>query len=237
MLHPNGPERREVYLRRRVAVAGGAVAVVLAGVWLISGLGGGQPEQQPVPAGANESMTSEAPPSATEASPTPSATGVPPTPGASATPPASSPGRSSVSAKPAAPALNTALCSDNSLDIAAQVAAPSYAVGAQPVFRILLTNTGQSACSADLGDHLQRVLVYSANGGQRVWSSDDCSPSDAAQVRTLQPGEQAVYSVQWSAATSAAGCAGARQPVSAGNYQVIVALGARQSSPVPFTIA
>lgn len=230
MLNPVGPEPRVVYQRRRVAVVAAAVLALFAVVWLVSASGGSGPDPQAVQAAATGSMTASAPaPSSSAATQTPS---TPPTSASPGTTAAVSP-----SAMPVAAAPSTVVCSDSVIDIAAQVAAPSYTVGAQPVFRLLITNTGQSACAAEVSANLQRVLVYSADGSRRIWSNNDCSPSDATAMRTLQPGEQAVYSVQWSGTTSAAACTGARQPVGAGQYIVLVALGARQSTPVPFTIA
>ena len=128
-------------------------------------------------------------------------------------------------------------CSGDAITVQAQVAAPSYPLGAQPVFRLLITNTGKVACTADLSARLQQLIVYSADGRTRVWSSNDCFPGTAPDTRSLAPAEQAVYSVQWAGTTSSEGCTTPRVPAAAGRYIVMGVLGGQQSQPAPFTIA
>lgn len=103
--------------------------------------------------------------------------------------------------------------------------------------RLLITNKGPITCLADLGASLQQVLVYSKDGTQRIWSSNDCFPGTGTDQRTLNPDEQAVYSIQWSGTTSTEGCATPRVPVPAGQYVAMAVLGGLQSAPVPFSIA
>ncbi|MDQ2721814.1 MAG: hypothetical protein M3Y19_00645, partial [Actinomycetota bacterium] len=127
-------------------------------------------------------------------------------------------------------------CSDDALALEAQVADTSYAVGAQPVFRLLVTNAGKTACTTDLSARLQQFVVYSADGQTRIWSSNDCFPGTAPDTRTLAPAAQAVYSIQWAGTSSAVGCTAPRVPAGAGQYVVMTVLGAHQSQPVPFAI-
>ena len=75
------------------------------------------------------------------------------------------------------------------------------------------------------------------DGQQRLWSNSDCFPSTTADVRTLTPGQQAAFTVTWSAATSKPNCEGERIPVTAGAYTVVAQLGALRSTPEPFNIA
>ena len=242
VLTPTGPEPRDVYLRRRVAVVGAAVVVLLAVVWLATATAGDDPDL-PAQAAATGSMTTSAPaPSSSAAAPTTTAAASSSSSAPAASSASSAPGTSSTapsSPAPSSPASSVArgvACSDGSIDVAAQVGAPSYPVGAQPVFRLLITNTGKTPCSADLSARLQQVVVYSADGAKRVWSSNDCHPGTAADVRTLGAGEQAVYSIQWSGTSSTEGCATPRVPAAAGQYLVLTTLGALQSQPAPFTL-
>ena len=230
-----------MYLRRRATVAGAAVVALVAVVWLASSLAGGGADPQPVQAASAGSMTAGAP----------SASVAP----ASSESPVSGPSGSEAaqSAAPAAPSntapSNTApsnttpanaprnvACSDQAIGVSAQVADPTYPVGGQPVFRLLIKNTGKTLCATDLGAGLQQVIVYSEDGKQRVWSSNDCFPGATPDLRTLKPDEEAVYSVQWSGNTSTEGCKTPRVPAGAGRYIAMTVLGSLQSRPVPFTI-
>ncbi|MGZ4589005.1 MAG: hypothetical protein ACXVX9_14525 [Mycobacteriaceae bacterium] len=246
MFEPRGPEPRAVYLRRRATVAGAAVVALVAVVWLASSLAGGGADPQPVQAASAGSMTAGAPsasvapassvspvsgPSGSEAAQSaapaaPSSTGPSTTAPSTTAPPNTTPGN----------APRNVACSDQAIGVSAQVADPTYPVGGQPVFRLLIKNTGKTLCANDLGANLQQVIVYSEDGKQRVWSSNDCFPGATPDLRTLKPDEEAVYSVQWSGNTSTEGCKTPRVPAGAGRYMAMTVLGSLQSRPVPFTI-
>lgn len=234
VLQPVGPLPPEVYWRRRaVAVVGLVVALVLL-LWIGSAVAGGSPS--PVVAAA---------PATTTAAPTTSA--------ASSTPPAPAPGTSTSTTVPAPASASTTpaptsaapastppaapvACPDTSVALTAQVAEPSYPVGQEPVFRLLVSNPSTTPCTRALDAGLQQVLVYSADGSTRLWSSNDCFPGTGTETKTLNPGEQTAYSIRWSGTTSAPGCTAPRTPVPAGSYTVVVALGGITSAPVPFTL-
>ncbi len=116
------------------------------------------------------------------------------------------------------------------------MAQPSYAVGEQPVFRIVITNTGAVGCTRNLDAALQQVLVYSNGGATRLWSSNDCFPGKSSDVPTLAPGEQKVYSVKWAGTNSEPTCRAQRAPAPAGKYTAVAALGPLLSPPVPFAL-
>lgn len=238
MLQPVGPLPPEVYRRRRVAAVAGVVVVLVLLFWVGSAIAGGSPSPSGS-AAAPTTTTATAPPSsaATSTPPAPATTtgasSTVPTPAApTSSAPAPAPAASSAPA-PAAPGP----CPDASIALTAQVAAPQYKVGEEPVFRILVATTGPSPCTRQLDAGLQQVLVYSADGAQRLWSSNDCFPGTGTETKTLNPGEQTSYSVRWSGTTSSPGCATPRTPVAAGSYVVVVGLGGLTSAPVPFTIA
>jgi hypothetical protein len=113
---------------------------------------------------------------------------------------------------------------------------PNYKVGTEPEFTIVITNIGTSPCERDLGAGLQQVLVYSLDGNERLWSNTDCFPESTADMRSLSPGDQAAYSVKWSATTSEPGCQAPREPVGPGAYTVVGQLGGLRSVPEPFNI-
>ena len=230
VLHPVGPEPRAVYLRRRVAVVGAVVLTLVAVVWIATAIGGGSPGPQPVQAAATGATTTTA--GAPSRSPAAGPTDAP-TPSAAQT---GSPSQTPTAIAPPTTGPQLAACSDDAITVAAQSAHPSYAVGAQPVFRLLITNTGKVACTADLSGALQQFIVYSANGRDRVWSSNDCFPGTAPDTRTLAPADPAVYSIQWAGTSSTQGCKSPRVPTAAGQYIVMGVLGGQQSQPAPFAI-
>jgi len=230
VLHPVGPEPRAVYLRRRVAVVGAVVLTLVAVVWIVTAIGGGSPGPQPVQAAATGAITTTA--GAPSRSPAAGPTDAP-TPSAA---PSGAPAQTPTAIAPPTTGPQLAACSDDAITVAAQSAHPSYAVGAQPVFRLLITNTGKVACTADLSGALQQFIVYSANGRDRVWSSNDCFPGTAPDTRTLAPAAPAVYSIQWAGTSSTQGCKSPRVPTAAGQYIVMGVLGGQQSQPAPFAI-
>lgn len=128
-------------------------------------------------------------------------------------------------------------CADQSLAIKVSVQQPTYRVGEEPVFGIVITNISGEPCSRDMGSGLQQVSVHSLDGGRRLWASTDCYPDGDPDMRTLDRGEQAAFTVTWTGATSQPECAGERVPVPTGAYNVVAQLGSVRSAPEPFNIA
>lgn len=201
----------------------GALVVALAVViWLAVTVsrGGDAPDAA---AAASTSETTEPAPSST--SPSTTATSTRATGTASGT-------RSSE----AAPAAS-GQCADQSLAIKVSVGQPTYQIGEEPVFGIVITNISGAPCTRDMGSGLQRVSVHSLDGGRQLWASTDCFPDGDPDVRTLDRGEQAAFTVTWTGATSQPECAGERVQVPAGAYNVVAQMGSVRSAPEPFNIA
>ncbi|MGV9413181.1 hypothetical protein ACWDOP_25045 [Nocardia sp. NPDC003693] len=222
MLEPNGPLPPEIYWRRRLIAIGAVVVALALVIWVAFALvrGGGDDKK----AGGETTSAAQASPSKSAASPT------------SGAPETSKPaGSASPSAAPAgAPAGQ---CPDQSLAVKVNVGQPTYKAGEQPVFGIVITNISSGACERDMGSGLQLVSVQSLDGQRRLWSSTDCYPDGTPDMRTLSPGQQAAFTVTWSAQSSQPGCAGERIPVPAGPYTVVAQLGSVRSAPEPFNIA
>ncbi len=128
-------------------------------------------------------------------------------------------------------------CADQSLAIKVSVGQPTYQMGEEPVFGIVITNISGAPCTRDMGSGLQRVSVHSLDGGRQLWASTDCFPDGDPDVRTLDRGEQAAFTVTWTGATSQPECAGERVQVPAGAYNVVAQMGSVRSAPEPFNIA
>ncbi|MDF3307557.1 hypothetical protein P3H15_21245 [Rhodococcus sp. T2V] len=255
MLEPNGPLPPEIYWRRRALAIGGALVVLLLVVWLINSLrGGGDSETDP--AAASSSLTTPVSISPTASGSSTSsggsggsgggggggaaAAGGEASSGTSGSSGASRSGTSS-SAAPSGQPVAAGQCPDQSLAIKVAADKPTYLPGEEPSFTTVVTNIGTTPCERDLGSSLQQVLVYTIDGAVRLWSNIDCFPQSAADVRTLAAGEQAQFTVKWSAKTSAPDCLTQpepqRDPVGPGAYTVVGQLGQLRSAPEPFNLS
>jgi hypothetical protein len=212
LLHPRGPLPPGVYWRRRVVTL---VAVVLV-LFLLSRSCGSDGS----PAGLAPSATPSAPVTTTQA----------PKPTKAAQPPASATASPTASVAPGAP------CRTADLVVNARASAQTYAAGQRPVLTIGVANKGSVPCTFDVGQANREIRVV--RGGTRVWSSDDCSPGGAPEVRTLEPGAAPVTtSVTWARKGSSPGCPAGAQEVPAGYYRVIGRFGQVQSEPDTFQLS
>ena len=244
MLEPTGPLPPEIYWRRRVFAIGILVVVLALVIWLVvSVLRGGDSPGGTTAAAASSSATS--PPAPPPAEPTTAGkssaagsssasaptSGAQPTSGTSGAQPTS--GAAPSSGVPAA----AGKCADHSLAVKVTVEQPTYQLGEEPVFGIVITNISAESCERDMGPGLQKVAVHTIDGEKQLWGSTDCFAGTEPDMRTLEGGEQAAFTVTWSGATSQPECAGERVPVPAGAYTVVAELGSIQSSAEPFNIA
>ncbi len=241
MFEPIGPLPPEIYWRRRAVAIGVIVILVVALIWLVSSLRGGGETPEADNAVSTSDLTLPAPSSSSSASTSKSAA---PQSGTSTTPTGVSgganvgqPADTSKPTAPPAPGGAPGQCPDQSLAVKATVENPTYKVGQKPVFGIVITNISTTSCQRDLGAGLQQVLVFTLDGVNRIWSNTDCYPNSNADMRTLGPGQQAAFSVEWSGTNSTPGCQGERTPVQPGAYMVVAQLGSLRSAPEPFNIA
>ncbi|WP_281690278.1 hypothetical protein [Pseudonocardia thermophila] len=127
-------------------------------------------------------------------------------------------------------------CTNDMLDVSAEVDRPSYRVGERPVFRLVIVNATDQPCVRDLDPIRQEIVVWSGDGATRLWSSNDCFPASGVDLRTLVPAQPVVSAVTWAGRTSAPGCAGPRTEVGPGAYRVMTRLDDDISAPVPFLL-
>ncbi|MEU7139101.1 hypothetical protein ABZ942_06600 [Nocardia sp. NPDC046473] len=226
MLEPNGPLPPEIYWRRRALAIGALVVALALVIWLVLTVsrGGDSPgDTKPVVAGSSSTTPSKPADATTTKAAGPSESGAAAT--SSVSPSASN-----------EPAAGPGQCPDQSLAIKISVDQPTYRVGEQPNFRIVITNISSAQCQRDMNLAQIQASVLSLDGQRRFWTSSDCSPVDESNQRNLKPGEQALFTVRWSGTTSQQGCVGERVPVPAGAYQVIAQFGSLHSSPEPFNL-
>lgn len=251
VLEPNGPLPPEIYWRRRVLAVGVGAVVLALVVWLVLSLTGGSddPEAENTAAAVDITSTTTTP-STTPVDSSAAGTGGGAGGGTGAGGGSGSGGGSGAGGgtEGASPSETTGSgtavvpvaagqCPDQSLAVRVTADQPNYRVGDEPAFTIVITNIGTDRCERDLGAGLQQVMVYSLDGETRLWSNADCFPESTADLRALEPGDQAAFSVKWSGTTSAPGCQAPREPVGPGAFSVVGQLGGLRSTPEPFNIA
>jgi hypothetical protein len=136
--------------------------------------------------------------------------------------------------KTKSPSAKKQRCADQDIEVSVVTDAASYPADAFPNFTLAVENVSGSACSRDVGSQALELRVSS--GGSRVWSSDDCNPSEQSRVKDLKPGDRFVQTVQWDRVESAPGCPTPQQQAPAGDYQVLARDLEKLSDPVPFVL-
>jgi len=237
-----GPLPPAVYWRRRALVGVPLLAILIAFSTCLASGSDGKPPAKEDSRRVAQAQTSEPNPSASSSAdedctaerPCGPESGGAQSPTASTAqapdPTASAPASPQVSWSPAPTAV---ACADRDLILVALADKPAYPVGAEPRFKLAVTNGSSKPCLRDVGSSQQELKVSA--GATRLWSSDDCSPNRGTDPRVLQPGEKRTYWLTWSGRTSQAGCPKTRTEVGPGSYQLTARLGTLLSRPVAFS--
>jgi len=183
-----------------------------------------EPEPQPATEGATSSPASPDPAEATSGAAGTSERLVP-----DDTPRASSPVPSPAPVPPTGPVP----CTNDMLAVTSEVDRPEHSVGERPLLRLVVTNISEQPCVRDLDPARQEIVVWSADGSERLWSSNDCSRAKGVDLRTLVPGQPVTSSVRWAGRTSEPGCPLDRETVPAGTYRVLSRVDDVISPPAP----
>lgn len=204
MIWPTGPEPPGVYWRRRIIVIVVLLLILILLWWLIFGRssGGGDAGPEPTPTPA---------PTSESASPTPD------------------PGPTSQSPSPSPTDTKPVECLEESILVEASAEEAIYPVGSTPTLTLMVTNIGMVACKRDIGPGANELQITS--GDWRVWSSDDCNPSDEKDIITLDRGEAFETQLAWDGYLSEAGCPPDMPMAEAGEYTVIGRNGEITSAP------
>jgi hypothetical protein len=129
--------------------------------------------------------------------------------------PASSPHHSATGA---AAAGASRACAPRAVRLRLSTPQNFYQPGATPRFTVTAISERPRPCRFNMGAKFVAVVI--GNGGRRIWSSADCVSGDGSNMVVLTRGVPAALHLVWDRKTSSLGCAGVRQAVPAGEYQV-----------------
>jgi len=132
-------------------------------------------------------------------------------------------------AEPSAPT-----CTNDMIDVAAEIDRSEHRVGQQPVLRLVVTNVTAQPCLRDLDPARQEIVVWGQDLTTRLWSSNDCGNPSTPDPRTLQPNQPLGFRVPWTGRTTTPGCGQERTIVPPGSYQVTTRVDDAISEPRPF---
>ncbi|WP_235959459.1 hypothetical protein [Actinomadura macrotermitis] len=90
-----------------------------------------------------------------------------------------------------------------------------YRDGEQPQFRMTLVNTGERACTFDVGRDSVDLRVSS--GTDRVWSARQCA-RDGSSIQLLRRGIPYTETITWDRRRGNDGCRGHREEAQPGTY-------------------
>jgi hypothetical protein len=229
VLHPVGPLPAAVYWRRRAALLGLVLAVLVGGGWLTVAVATGGAGDTPV-AAAGSTGRSAAAPSLEQVVPSLAAVQVPtaapsPSPAVETTPPPSE----------APLPADGGPCTDDMISVEVRPSAPSVTVGSKPVLDLVVTNTSPVSCVRALDKGLQEVVLLDASGG-RVWGSNDCFPEASTDQRTLAAGQAVDFPIIWGGLTSEPTCTAPRVPPAPGAYVLRGRLDTKLSGDAALTL-
>ena len=241
VLHPVGPEPRERYWVRRLAVLVAAVVAIGIVIALVGNAmsAGSAVQAEPVPptipppaVTAPPSPTASAVPSgSTTASPAPAASSVAPTTASTTSP---SPTSSSTASEKKSTASTKSTAKDKKDKSTKQ---PVYAacdgsdlrptltgdrtvkVGKKTSFSLSLINGGKKTCTASVKPSSATLTIVS--GGDRIWSTKDCPAALPTTKRTLLPEHALTWKVTWSGERSGDDCSTSKVKPKKGYYWAI----------------
>lgn len=211
-MHPNGPEPSSVYWIRRAAILVVLLTVLLGVWWLFGAVLGGDSS---TPTAATATTDADAPATTTGELGT------------------DLPADAAITA-PVTP-TDPQACPNSVISVEATTDSSTYSVGETPRLTLSITNTGDVACTRDVGPKANELEITS--GGYHVWSSDDCNASDKSKISLLEPGQTVASAITWNGRLSQKGCPeGKGAKAKAGRYDVQGRNGKVKSDPTPFAL-
>lgn len=239
MSTPSGQRpTQSVYIRRRIVV--GVLIVVVVGL-VFFGIGtaakalfGGKPEPKQATAPVSSSAPDTPKPApASGGSSSPSDTEASSSASGSASESAS-PSESGSPSEGEATVGTDGKCPEGMLKLTASTDKPSYDANQKPVLVLTVENTGDVACTAEVGTASQEFVVTS--GSDRIFSTKDCQKDPATATMELKPGTKESARFTWERSRSAPDCAPVSSKPRPGTYMLQVSLGDVDSKKAAFDL-
>ncbi|WP_344043415.1 hypothetical protein [Nocardioides panacihumi] len=205
-----GPLQAGVYWRRRLAVLG-VVLLLVIGISRMFGGGGEDPNAKATNVSARTTPTPSVTPSPTATTSSPSVAATPTTTPAPAPTP-------TVSAAPTLPAP-TGRCSDDDVVVAPSVT--DAQATRTVILRLTLRTMVTTACTWRTSSHSIQMKITS--GSDRIWSTIDCPRAIPTQDVVVRRDSDAVVNVAWNSRRSDETCSSHTQWAVPGYYHVAVA--------------
>jgi len=213
LLNPVGDKPVRVYWRRRIEIL---VVLVVLVLFVGKACGGGsQPvaDNTPIPAVTTTSSATPTPSASTAVSASPTS--------------APSPSVAQIPAKGG--------CEDSQVRVYVTAEGLENPVGGPVLMRFVVATNSDTTCLRDVGGTQNEVRITSASGN-RIWSSDDCNPGGAANVRPISQSSPYAVTVEWNGKVSKPGCTGPKPEASKGSYAVVARNGDVKSQPEPLIL-
>jgi hypothetical protein len=107
-------------------------------------------------------------------------------------------------AQPVTPAVAEGECSDADTSIRVEIDRETTAVGEGIHINMVVKNVSTKTCKRDVGSGANEVTVIS--GPALIWSTDHCNPNTDKDLVELAPGQEWSVKVVWIGKQTATGC-------------------------------
>jgi len=122
--------------------------------------------------------------------------------------------------------------------VALSVSSPQYFYqqGKTPSFTVHVASQASRPCRFNMSAKFVSVVIASASGDRRIWSSADCASGAASNMVVIASGRPAALRFSWDRQTSSPGCSGSGQLVRPGEYQVSAVAGRLHTKGTNFVL-
>jgi hypothetical protein len=122
--------------------------------------------------------------------------------------------------------------------VALSVSSPQYFYqqGKTPSFTVHVASQASRPCRFNMSAKFVSVVIASASGDRRIWSSADCASGAASNMVAIASGRPAALRFTWDRRTSSPGCSGSGQLVRPGEYQVSAVAGRLHTKGTNFVL-
>ncbi|MBO1753442.1 hypothetical protein J4G33_16670 [Actinotalea sp. BY-33] len=126
-------------------------------------------------------------------------------------------------------------CDPGALTATLATDAQSYPAESAPVLTLTVTNTGEAACTVEVGSETSAITITS--GSDRIWASTDCEAEvEEPRLLLLDPGAQVPVERAWSRERSDEECTAGLPEPRPGTYTASATVLGVEVEPVAFVL-